>query len=156
MSTKKSNVEAATTPATDKVTRAEIILAYLSLALAAVAMVYLIISGLIEHEACYGVSAAHIQCQAIDPNAAARILVVLTYLAPLYAGAVLAMRWQTRAQDSFARNTAFGLMATCVILLLSLISAAMAGPGFFLLPSAVVLFVAAILGTWVWARSLRA
>lgn len=142
-------------PTLDKVARSEVILAYLSLALAVVAMAYLIISALVEHEACYGVTAAHIQCQSVDPNAAARIMVVLAYLAPLYAGAVLAMRWQTRAQDSFARNTALGLMATCVVLLLSIISGAMSGAGFFLLPSAVVLFVAGILGVWVWARGLR-
>jgi len=138
-----------------RLARYEVILALVGLALAAVAMVYLAINALVNHEACYGVTAAHMECLPVDQAAGARVVVVLTYLVPLYIGAALAMRWQTRAEEPTARNTAFGAMATCVASLLALVVSAVGGAGFFLLPSAVVMTAAGVLGTIIWARGMR-
>ncbi len=145
----------ATTSVTSRIARYEVILALVGLALGGVAMVYLAINALVNHEACYGVTAAHIECLPVDQAAAARVVVVLMYLIPLYVGAALAMRWQTRAEEASARNTAFGLMATCVVSLLALVLSAVGGSGFFLLPSAIVMAAAAILGGVLWWRGAR-
>ncbi len=138
-----------------RVARYEVILAVLGLVVATAAMVYLAINALVNHESCYGVTSAHIECLPLDQAAGARVVVVLGYLAPLYLGAALAMRWQTRADEPTARNTAFGAMVTCMVLLLSLVVSAIGGSGFFLLPSALLMTAAAILGVIVWARGLR-
>jgi hypothetical protein len=142
-------------PAPSRIARYEVILAWVGLALGAVGMAYLAINALVNHEACYGVTASHIECLPVDQAAAARVVVVLTYLVPLYIGAALAMRWQTRAIEPTARNTAFGATATCVASLLALVVSAVGGAGFFLLPSAVVMAVAAVLGVILWWRGSR-
>jgi len=138
-----------------RIARYEVILAWVGVALAAVAMVYLAVNALVNHEACYGVTVSHMVCLPVDQAAGARVVIVLTYLVPLYIGAALAMRWQTRAEEPSARNTAFGLMATCVVSLLALVVSAVGASGFFLLPSAIVMAVAAILGVILWWRGMR-
>ncbi|HLY32501.1 MAG TPA: hypothetical protein VKQ36_15865, partial [Ktedonobacterales bacterium] len=58
---KRIDNEKPTLPALTWMARYEVILAYVSLALGVAAMAYLLISGIVAHEACYGVSLAHIQ-----------------------------------------------------------------------------------------------
>lgn len=109
--------------------------------------IYLASSTLMERQACYGVKPSkNNPCTTIDAGVVMRLIVVLGIVLALYIGAALLVYALQRATDSFARTTAlmFLLMLTALILLMTL--SALSGPGFYLLPSLVLLVAAVLVG----------
>lgn len=139
-----------------RVSAAERILAYVALGLAALTSAYLLFMALSEHETCYGMQAGKLLCQPVDATAAARGLIVLAFPGVLFVGATIGAVWQTRAQASENRNTAFGLLVTCALLLLGIVVPALGGAGFFLLPATLLVVAVAILGAVKFWQDWRA
>jgi hypothetical protein len=121
-------------------------LAVAAVVAALVSSIYLAVSTLSAGQACYGVKTGKNPCSALDAGVVVRLVVVLGIVLALYIGAALLTYALQRASDSFARNTAlmFLLMLTALILLMTL--AALSGPGFYLLPSLVLLLAAVLVG----------
>ncbi len=132
--------------------RIELVTAIASLALAIAAGLYLAYMTFSQNEACYGISNRKIVCQHLAPGsleaaqAGGRLFVVLSIVLALYAGGVLSAWWQSRAQDSSARTTAYLVLVTCAVTVIGMTLPAISGTGFFFLPSMAVLLVAAIVG----------
>lgn len=138
-----------------RVSKAERVLTYVSLALAVLAAAYLMFMLFSEHETCYGMQADKLLCQPVDAIAAARSALVLMFPGVLFAGAAAGALWQTRTTVPDARNTAFGLLVTSTLLLIGIIVPAMAGAGFFLAPATALMVVVAILGTVKFVQDWR-
>jgi hypothetical protein len=138
-----------------RVSDAERILTYVSVALAVVAAAYLLFTLLSEHEVCYGMQADKLLCQPVDAIAAARGALVLMFPGVLFIGAAAGALWQTRASAPDARNTAFGLLVTSTLLLIGIVVPALAGAGFFLAPATLLMTVVAILGTVKFVQDWR-
>lgn len=141
--------------------RVERIAALVALALAIVAGAYLAIITFAERQACYGMLSARLQCQTYAIGSkdfatiAERAFVVLTTVLVLYAVGAAAAWWQSRTDEPSARSTAFGVLATCMALALGITVPAIAGVGFYFLPSTLLLVVAAIAGLVALLRSNR-
>jgi hypothetical protein len=129
-----------------RIARLEIGLALAALAVALVTSVALTVSVLVQRQACYGTRLFKNPCFPVTPDVTLRLALVLLVVLALYAGALLAAWGQHRAQESSARTTAFMGMVTCVILLLAMTLSAVSGPGFYLLPSLVLLLAAVAVG----------
>lgn len=120
------------------------------LALAAVvaalaSSIYLAASTLTERQACYGVKTAkNNPCTTLDSGVVVRLIVVLGIVLALYIGAALLTYALQRVKDSFARTTVLMFLITLTALILLMTLSALSGPGFYLLPS-LVLLVAALL-----------
>lgn len=136
--------------------RAERIVTVIAIALAAAAAIYLLVTLLTEHEVCYGMRADRLLCQPVDAVAAERAALVLLYPGVLFVGAAVGAFWQTRATEPGARSTAYGLLATSVVVLIGIVVPAFAGAGLFLAPATLVITVAAILGTIDFIQDFRA
>lgn len=108
--------------------------------------IFLAGSVIVEHEACYGVQGGKNPCTPFDAAAALRLIVVLAVVLGLYVGAALLTVAQHRARDPFARSTAFMFLVTIALLILGMTLSALGGPGFYLLPSLVLLVASVILG----------
>lgn len=139
-----------------RVSGAERILTYVSVALAAIAAAYLLFTLLSQHETCYGMQADKLLCQPVDAIAAARGALVLMFPGFLFVGAAVGALWQTRADTPDARNTAFGLLITSTILLIGIVVPALAGAGFFLAPATALMTIVAILGSVKFVQDWRA
>lgn len=147
-----------TAPATRvrRIGDAERILAYVALGLAALTSAYLLFMALSEHETCYGMQAGKLLCQPVDATSAARGLIVLAFPGVLFIGATVGAVWQARAISPENRNTAFGLLVTCALLLLGIVVPALGGAGFFLLPATLLVMIVAILGVVKFWQDWRA
>lgn len=139
-----------------RLARAERIVTLIALALGALAAVYLIVALLTEREICYGMQANNLLCRPGGAGAAGWALLILLYPAVLLAAAAAGAWWQTRAVDPGARSTAFGLLASSVVVLIGIVLPAVATAGFFLAPATVAMTVAGILGTIKFAQDFRA
>jgi hypothetical protein len=139
-----------------RISGAERILAYVTVGLAAVTFAYLFFMLLSEHETCYGMQANKLLCQPVDTMAAARGAIVLLFPGVLFVGGAFSALWQSHARTPDSRNVAFGLLVTCTLLLIGIVTPAMAGAGFFLLPATLVMVVAAIVGTVKFVQDWRA
>lgn len=117
---------------------------------------YLGVSLLGEHEVCYGTDVTKLVCQPLAADAIGRLAVVLGIMLVLYAGGVLGAWFHVRAQEPTARSASLGLLWMCAIFLLCVVTTALQGPGFFLLPSMVLLFAAAVVGLIYQFRDLDA
>src|SRR5579859_2812692 len=71
-------------------------------------------------------------------------------------GATAGAFWHTRATEPGARSTAYGLLVSCVVVLIGIIVPAISGAGLFLLPATLVITVAAVLGTIKFIQDFRA
>lgn len=138
-----------------RVSGAERMLTYVSLALAVLAAAYLLFMLFSEHQTCYGMQADKLLCQPVDAVAAARSALVLMFPGVLFAGAAAGALWQTRATAPDARNTAFGLLVTSTLMLIGIVIPALAGAGFFLAPATLLMTVVAILGTVKFVQDWR-
>ncbi len=130
-----------------RVSGAERILAYITVGVAALTSAYLLFMLLSEHETCYGMQADKLLCQPVDAIAAARGALVLLFPGVLFIGGAIGALWQTRASLSDNRNAAYGLLVTCTLLLIGIVTPALAGAGLFLLPATLLMVVVAALGT---------
>lgn len=143
-----------------RIPRAETLLALVAAVLAAVASLYLVVTLYAQHEVCYGIRARALLCTHLTPQSfpltAARTVVVLGTLALLYGGALIGAWFHERAREPSARGAALGLLCTCAVLLLTLTAPAIGGPGFFLIPSTLLMLVAAGLGLYAQIQSGRA
>jgi hypothetical protein len=130
--------------------RIEFYTACASVVLALLAGLYLVITTFAGNETCYGISGTKIECHAItSANATAtiaRLVTVLSMVLVLYALAALAARWQGRTHQSDARMTAYMALVTCSVTVLAMTGAAFYGPGFFFMPSTLLVVVATISG----------
>ena len=135
--------------------RTELILALAALVVGVASSIYLAILLLGEHEACYGMSSAKLQCEPIGVVAAERFVVVLGYfLLPLII-ALLATRWQLHTPDPAARSVAYWTLFSCALLVFGGVVPALSGPGFFLLPTALLTAASAIVGAIVWWQARK-
>ncbi|HEX9038368.1 MAG TPA: hypothetical protein VF808_15405 [Ktedonobacterales bacterium] len=139
-----------------RLARAERVVTIIAVGLAAIAAVYLLVTLLSEHEVCYGMTASHLLCQQVDVTAAERAALVLMYPGVLFVGAAAGAFWHTRAVEPGARSTAFGLLASCAVVLVGIVVPAVSGAGFFLLPATIAMSVAAILGAVKFGQDFRA
>ena len=130
--------------------RIELYSAIASVALAALAGLYLIIITYAANETCYGISGAKIQCHPLTGDNAAqtsfRLVVVLSMVLVLYVFGALAARWQGRTRQSDARVTAYMALLTCSLTTLFITFPAISGVGFFFIPSTLLALVAAGVG----------
>ncbi len=140
----------------NRIARIEVIAALASLGLAIAVSLYLVVSVLVAHEACYGMRASHLQCEAVSPGAAARLVVVLPTVLVLYAAGAAGAWWHVHAREDSARSTAFGLIWGISLILLGMVVPALSGPGFYLAPSTVLMLAAAIAATVTFIQGLRA
>jgi len=143
----------------DRYSRIELGTALSAAALAAVAGLYLVITTIVQHETCYGISNARIVCHPLEgqdaAQAAARIAVTLSIVLVLYAGGALAARWQIRTRQKDARLTAYMALVTCALTVLGLTLPAISGVGFFFLPSTLLLLAAAGVGLFTLLQANR-
>lgn len=139
-----------------RINSAERILAYVTVGVAAVTSAYLLFMLLSEHETCYGMQASKLLCQPVDAVAAARGALVLLFPGVLFIGGVIGALGQTRARLSDNRNAAFGLLVTCTVLLIGIVTPALAGAGYFLLPATLLMIAVAVLGTVKFVQDWRA
>lgn len=139
--------------------RIEIGAVIVSAILAMAAGLYLVISTFVANETCYGISSAKIVCHplsAVDAaQTGARIVVVLSTVWALFAASLAAAWWQSRTREPGARSTAYLVLVTCAITVVSITIPAISGVGFFFVPSTVVLAAGAIVGLFAW-REQRA
>lgn len=143
-------------PVMSGLARAERIVTIIATVLAAAAAIYLLVTLLTEHEVCYGLGADRLLCQPVDTVAAERAALVLLYPGILFVGAAAGAFWHTRAVEPGARNTAYGLFVSSVVVLIGIVIPAIAGAGFFLLPATLVITVAAVLATVKFVQDYRA
>ena len=148
--------QAGAAPVLSGLARAERIATIVASVLGVVAAIYLLVTLLTEHEVCYGLQANRLLCQPVDVIAAERAALVLLYPGVLFVGATAGAFWHTRATDPSARSTAYGLLVSCVVVLIGIIVPAIAGAGLFLLPATLVITVAAVLGTIKFIQDFRA
>ncbi|MGH2517250.1 MAG: hypothetical protein ACRDHP_16495 [Ktedonobacterales bacterium] len=124
--------------------------------LAIAAGLYLVITTFVANQTCYGISSAKIVCHALSgadvAQTGARIVVVLGTVWALFAGSLAAAWWQSRARESGARSTAYLVLVTCAVTVVSITIPAISGVGFFFVPSTVVLVAATLLGLVAWWR----
>lgn len=137
-----------------RIARAERIMTNIAVALADAAALYLLASLLSAHEVCYGMRAGRLLCQPVDAIAAARAALVLLYPGVLFVGAVVGAFWQTRP-DVSSEGTAYGLLVSCVVVLIGIVAPAVFGAGLFLVPATVAITIAAILGTIKFIQDYR-
>lgn len=135
--------------------RTELILSLAALVVGAASSVYLAVLLLGEHEACYGMSSAKLQCEPITVVAAERFVVVLGYILLPLVIALLATRWQLHTPDPAARSVAYWTLFTCALLVFGGVVPALSGPGFFLLPTAILTAASAIVGFIVWWQARK-
>jgi hypothetical protein len=139
-----------------RLARAERITTIVAIVLGVAASIYLLVTLLTEHEVCYGMRADRLLCQPVDAVAAERAALVLLYPGVLFAAAAVAAFWQTRTAEPGARNTAYGLLVSSVVVLIGIIVPALAGAGLFLAPATLAITVAAVLGTIKFIQDYRA
>ncbi len=151
-----STPQTGATPALSGLVRAERIVTVIAIVLGAAAAIYLLVSLLTTHEVCYGMRADHLLCQPMDALAMERAFLTLLYPAVLFVAAAAGAFWQTRATDSGARSTAYGLLVTSVVVLIGIIVPALASAGLFLAPATIAITVAAVLGTIKFFQDYRA
>jgi hypothetical protein len=149
-------VSPATIPPLSRLARAERIVTLIAVALAALAAVYLIVTLVAEDEVCYGMQANNLICRSVDAGAAGWALLILLYPGVLLAAAAAGAWWQTRAVEPSARSTAFGLLASSVVVLIGIVLPAVATAGFFLAPATIAMTVAGVLGTIKFIQDYRA
>ena len=139
-----------------RIARAQIILAAVATGLALLVSLYFAIQLFTSDQVCYGLRSGALACQASQPSnallIAVRAGVVVVLVLALYAGCALGSWWQHTVAEPSARSAAFGLMLTCVVLLLTATLPALAGPGFFFAPSTLLVTVAAVLGIYAQIR----
>lgn len=148
--------EALSSPAMRRLALAQRILTYIAIALASVTAAYLLFTLLSQHEVCYGMRADKLLCQPVDALAAARGAVVLLFPGVLMVGAAVGALWQLSARASDNRSAAYGLLVTCVVVLIGIVVPALSGAGFFLVPATVVIAIVAIIATIRFFRDWRA
>lgn len=144
-----------------RIARIEIGAVIASLVLAVAAGLYLVITTFAANETCYGISNAKIVCHplsAVDAaQTGARIVFVLGTVWALFAASLAAAWWQSRAREPGARSTAYLVLVTCAVTVVSITIPAISGVGFFFVPSTVVLAAAAVIGLFAWrAQRVRA
>jgi hypothetical protein len=139
--------QAGPAPAISGIARAERITTIAAIVLAVAAAIYLLVTLLMEHEVCYGMSADRLLCQPADAVAIERAALVLLYPGVLFVGAAVGAFWHTKATEPSARNTAYGLLVTSVAVLILIVAPALLGAGLFLAPATLVITITAILGT---------
>jgi hypothetical protein len=136
----------------NRLARAETWLALAALVLAVLASLYLVISMFGANEICYGISSRSVLCTPLKPGtveyaqATGRLLFVLVTVLVLYAGGALGAWGHVRAKEPSARSASLGLLCACAFFILGLTIPAIAGAGFFLIPSTTLVSLAAILG----------
>jgi hypothetical protein len=126
--------------------RIELGVALAALALALVAGLYLVITTIAQKQTCYGIQSAKIVCHPLSPDDAARLTVSLGIVLLLYAGGVLSAWGQLRAQQPDSRVTAYLALVTCALVTLGFTLPALAGVGFFFVPSTALMLAAALIG----------
>lgn len=136
--------------------RVETWLAILAGGLALITFVYLGVSFIGEDKVCYGTDVSHLVCQPLAADAVGRMAVVLVIMLALYALGVLGAWFHVRAKEPSVRSASLGLLWMCAIFLLCVVTTALQGPGFFLLPSMVLLLLAAVAGSIYQFRDFNA
>lgn len=130
--------------------RIEVALAVAALALAIIAGLVLAVLTLVQHQTCYGISADKIVCHPITADnvggTLARLALVLSIVLFLYAVGALCAWAQSRAVKPDSRLTAYMAMTTCALTNLGVTLPAIAGVGFFFLPSTALLLLAPVAG----------
>jgi hypothetical protein len=139
-----------------RLARAERIVTLIALALGVLAAIYLMVTLSTEHEVCYGMQANSLICRPVDAGAAGWALLILLYPAVLLAAAAAGAWWQTRAVEPSAQSTAYGLLASSVVVLIGIVLPAAATAGFFLAPATIAMTIVGILGTIKFAQDFRA
>jgi hypothetical protein len=137
-------------PCVKHIGRIELGVALTALALALIAGLYLVITTFAQKQACYGIQNTRIVCHPLTPDnaapTAARLTVSLGIVLLLYAGGALSAWGQQRAQQPDARLTAYLALVTCALTTLGFTLPALAGVGFFFVPSTLLMLVAALIG----------
>ena len=151
-----SEIASPSTAPLSRLARAERIVTLIAVALGALAAVYLMVTLATEHEVCYGMQANNLICRSVDAGAAGWALLILLYPAVLLAAAAAGAWWQTRAVEPSARSTAFGLLASSVVVLIGIVLPAVATAGFFLVPATIAITVAGVLGAIKFTQDYRA
>jgi hypothetical protein len=130
--------------------RIELVLALASLALALVAGLTLVVLTFVQHETCYGMQYPQIKCQPITaanvPQTAARLAVSLSVVLALYIVGALCAWAQGRAVKPDSRLTAYMALTTCALTNLGVTLPAIAGVGYFFVPSTIILLLASVAG----------
>jgi hypothetical protein len=128
--------------------------------LAIAAGLYLVITTFVANETCYGISNAKIVCHPLTgvdlAQTGARMVIVLSTVWALFLGSLGAAWWQSRASEPGARSTAYLVLVTCAVTVVSITIPAISGVGFFFVPSTLVLSAAAIIGLVAWWRGQSA
>jgi hypothetical protein len=137
-------------PCVKHIGRIELGVALAALALALIAGLYLVITTFAQKQECYGIQNTKIVCHPLTPDnlgpTAARLTVSLGIVLVLYAGGALSAWGQQRAQQPDARLTAYLALVTCALTILGFTLPALAGVGFFFVPSTLLMLVAALIG----------
>lgn len=123
---------------------------------ALVAFVYLGIALVGGHEVCYGTDVTKLVCQPLASSAVVRVVYVLVLMFLLYAAGVVGAWFHVRAKEPSARSASLGLLWMAAIFLLGVVTTGLQGPGFFLLPSMILLILAAVAGLVYQCRDLNA
>lgn len=133
-----------------RINQVEVGVALAALLIALIAGIYLVVTTFAEHETCYGISASKILCHPLTSDTlaqtSARIAIVLSIVIVLYAAGAAAAWWQSRAQQSDARSTAYMALVTSALTALAITLPAIGGVGIFFLPSSLLLVIAAVVG----------
>lgn len=140
----------------NRLPRVETWLALLSGALALVTFLYLGVSLVGERAVCYGTDGTHLVCQPLAADALGRMAVVLVIMLALYACGIFGAWFHVRGKEPSVRSASLGLLWMCAIFLLCVVTTALQGPGFFLLPSMLLLLLAAIAGLIYQFRDFQA
>jgi hypothetical protein len=129
-------------------------------ALALVASLYFLVALLGERRVCYGMRADKLLCQAVTFATAERFALVVVTVLAFFAGGAAGAWFHQRAKDAAGRGVALGILCTCAVFAVCMVVPALNGPGLFLLPSTLLLAVAAAIGlspsvrdTWLEVRN---
>lgn len=140
-----------------RIARIEVGAVLAAFVLAIAAGLYLVITTFLANETCYGISNAKIVCHPLTgtdlAQTGARMVVVLGTVWALFVGSLAAAWWQSRARESSARSTAYLVLVTCAVTVISITIPAISGVGFFFVPSTIVLAAATIVGLFAWWRT---